>query len=117
MTLYDYLITTIDGGETSVHDIDYDIGIYFYNSCNDKWDEAVMNIAKLLNVIKIHNDSVEVDLSKVIEKNIEKINSAGLFSDDVTTDDIIDDIEKIFAGYVSEGWFLKFADTLTCSNE
>lgn len=115
MKLYDYLKKTEIGEEITVWDAEYDMEIYFYNakSTDDKWDKAMMKIAKVLNITKIYNSGVEVDLSKIIEKNIKKLISVGLFPNDTTLDGIMVNIDKIFAGYVSEKWFVEFADTLS----
>lgn len=113
MTLYEYLKTRNDGEEVTVFDIDYDIESYFYNDEDpeDRWQTAMLELTKKLDVIKIHKNGVEVNLSEVIERNIEKLSEAGLFII-CDVDAIMDDIMAILSGYVSEKWLEKFADTL-----
>lgn len=111
MTLFEFM-KTYEDFELTVWDNDYDIEIYFYN-CDetdiDEWDKAMIEISKLLNIIEIHQNGVIVNLSEIIDKNIEKLE--GLFGD-CNIDVIMDDIEAIFSGNVSEKWIKAFANAL-----
>lgn len=124
MTLYELLTFVPDGDEVTVTDMDYSIETYFYgigveyggvvgtDNCFDSWDKSMIELSKLLSVEQIMGDgTVTVNLAEIIEKNIEKLNKADLFiKNDI--DDIIDDIESILAGNVSEKWMEKFVETL-----
>lgn len=111
MTLKDYLIQTAEGEETAVWDNTYDIEVYFYNQIDDDWDKTMMDLASKLNVVAIRDGGVIVDLYDLMENNIDALTEADLF---ITTDvdDIMDDMESILAGYVSESWLRKFVDCL-----
>ena len=111
MTLKEYLLKTPKGEEITVWDNTYDIEVYFYNQDETYWDTLMMELADKLNVVDITNDGVVVDMYDLIERNIADIEAADLFvSADV--DDIMDDIENILAGYVSEAWLERFIDSL-----
>ena len=109
MTLYDILPK--NGDETTVYDKDYDIETYFYYSDNgDAWDNAMMDLAKLLEVVETSPSAVTVDLSGLIESKIEKL--IDLFID-CDIDSIMDDIESILAGNVSQQWLIDFVKALS----
>jgi len=99
------------GDEITVWDDTYDIEVYFYNQENDAWDRAMMDLASKLNVVDMHNGGVTVDLYELIERNIPALEASGLFKI-CDTDVIMDDIESILAGYVSEDWLCEFVDCL-----
>ena len=111
MTLYEVCTKNKSEIDTTVWDKDYDIEVYFPNEANDKWDEAMLKIAKKLEVVEITKNGVTVNLSEVIEANIDNGVFDKLFiNNDI--DSIMDDIMNIFAGGVSEEWIIKFADSL-----
>ena len=114
MKLYELLAISDD--EITVFDRDSDIETYFYgiyNSAdkNDDWETAMVELSKLLDVVKFSNSGVAVNLSEVIEKNIQGLKEADLFIR-CNTDDIMDDIANILAGNVSEKWLKKFVSVL-----
>lgn len=111
MTLYEYIQSTPEGEEITVWDNTYDIEVYFYNQDDSYWDHSMMDLAKKLNVVDVQNDGVIVDLYDLIERNIDVLDESGLFNI-CETDAIMDDMEAILAGYVSEDWLRKFVDTL-----
>lgn len=113
MTLYDYLSLMEDGYELTVWDEDYDIESYFYNVINveDSWDKSMIELSKLLNVKEIRNNGVVVNLSKIIEDNLENLSKSNLFIE-CDIDLIMDDIENIISGYVDEKWMEIFVDAL-----
>lgn len=115
MKLYELIELSEEGQEITVTDTDYEMEIYFENKDlkeMDAWDEAMIRISKLLDVVKIEKDfAVEVNLSKVIEDKIDEFEKSELFID-CDIDSIMDDIENIFAGYVSEKWFANFVEVL-----
>ena len=112
MTLYDYLNLMPEGEELTVWDKDYDMETYFYGGKpDDKWDKAISDLSKLLTIEEIRNNGVTVNLSEIIENKLESLNKTDLFLR-CDIDSIMDDIDNIFAGYVSESWMQKFVDAL-----
>ena len=111
MTLKEYLMQTPEGEEITVWDNTYDIEVYFYNQNDDAWDDAMMNLADKLNIVEVRNDGVIVDLYELIDRNIDNPEFKRLFIT-VDTDTIMDDMESILAGYVSEEWLSDFANCL-----
>lgn len=112
MTLYDYLKLMPEGEELTVWDKDYDMETYFYGGKpNDKWDKAMFNLSKLLTIEEIRNNGVTVNLSKIIENRIEELSNANLFIR-CDIDSIMDDIDNILAGNVSENWMDEFVSIL-----
>ena len=115
MTLYDYIKQTEDW-ETTVFDKDYDIEVYFYKNDEDEeldsWDETMEKLSKLLTVDEISKNGVIVNLSELIESKMENLKEAELFRV-VDIDLIMDDIEAIISGNVSEEWMEEFVDALT----
>lgn len=109
MTLYDYIKQT-DDFEITVFDKDYDIEIYFYKNDSeelDDWDKSMEKLSKLLTVERISNRGVIVNLSELIENKLENIKKSDLFYE-TAVDSIMDSIESIISGNVSEEWFEKF---------
>ena len=113
MTLYDYLSLMPDLEEVTVWDNDYDVETYFYGGkySKEKWDNAMFDLSKLLTIKQIKTDGVMVNLAEVIEKNIAKLEKADLFIH-CDIDSIMDDIDNILAGYVSEEWLEEFVKVL-----
>lgn len=104
MTLYDVLPR--DGEEFAVSDRDYDSEYYFYFSDNgDKWDIAMMELAKKLTLTGEH----EVNLSELIESKMSNLNDLFI---DCDIDSIMDDMENILAGNVSEEWLTNFVNMI-----
>ena len=111
MTLKEYIWNTPEGDEITVWDKDYDMEVYFYNQEYDAWDQAMMDLASKLDVINTTNGGVVVNLSELIERNIDALSASDLFYD-TDIDSIMDDMESILAGNVSEDWLQKFVDCL-----
>lgn len=112
MKLYDYLITLEEGTELTVWDTEYDIESYFYNDePDDDWQTSMLELAKLLDVTETKKCGVIVNLSEVIEKKLDELKEADLFRR-CTVDSIMNDMENILSGYVSEEWLNKFVDVL-----
>lgn len=113
MKLDEFLKQQPAGMEVAVHDNEYDTESYFYNDePTDAWDQAMWKLASLLTVLESDDKpSVVVDLSELIEEHLESLESANLFKQ-AATDDIMDSVESIISGYVSEEWFVKFVDAL-----
>ena len=116
MKLYDYLVTLEDGTELTVWDKEYDTESYFYNDkpddeADDDWQTSMLELAKLLDVIEVKECGVVVNLSEVIEKKLKELKEADLFIK-CNINSIMNDIQNILAGYVSEEWFKKFVDVL-----
>lgn len=102
----------INGDELTVVDNDYDIETYcYYTPTPDLWDGCFMRLAKILDATPIRLGVVSVNLSQVIEKNLDALEKADLFIY-CDIDVIMDDIEAILAGNVSEKWLDKFVTVL-----
>lgn len=112
MTLYDYLKLMPEGEELTVWDIDYDMEVYFYGGKPaDTWSKAISDLSKLLTITEIRTGGVIVNLSEVIENNMENLNKADLFTD-YDIDIIMIEIERDIAGNVSESWMEQFVAAL-----
>lgn len=109
MTLYEYIENCKDD-EITVFDADYDMETYFYKTDDaDEWDKAMMDLAKVLNVVEFSKYGVTVDLSRQIEKNLGKMND--LFNI-CEIDEIMEGMDLILAGNVSEKWLTRFVEAL-----
>lgn len=114
MKLYDLLQNSND--EITVWDRDYDVEMYFYGThyggtSNDNWDKSMAELSKRLDVVVFSTHGVTVNMSELIEKNLENIKKTDLFiSNDI--DDIMEDMPNIIAGHVSEKWLEKFVSAL-----
>lgn len=119
MTLYDYLKQTEEGTEVTIWDKndEYDIESYFYNDepDGDSWQTSMLELAKLLEAKELRENKVEVNLSEVIEKNLDKLKESDLFIR-CRLDPIMYDMENILSGCVSEVWFKEFVEILGGSN-
>lgn len=112
MTLNEYLEQTTDW-EVTVWDKDYDIETYFYKTDGkDRWDKAMNGLAKLLTISRFSKEGLVVNLAEVIEKKIPQLKEADLFIV-CKIDPIMNDIDNILAGYVSESWLEKFVEVLS----
>ena len=113
MKLYDLLEVCEDGCEIVVLDENYDVETYFYSGTGgDLWDEAMLRLAKLLDIVNIkYTLAVEVNLSEIIENKIDELEKADLFIE-CDIDSIMDDIDSILAGNVSEKWLDRFVKVL-----
>lgn len=113
MTLYEYLQNTSDW-EITVWDKDYDMETYFYNenaNTEDAWDKAMLEFAKLLTITNFCSNGITVNMSEVIAKKLPELEKADLFIRcNITA--IMDDIDNILAGYVSEEWLTEFVNVL-----
>lgn len=110
MTLYEYLQGYQDE-ELTVWDEDYDMETYFYKeTSDDEWDKAMADLSKLLTVTSETPDGVCVNLSQLIETNMDR-----LYPDVFNTknmDTIMFGMADILAGNVSEKWFIRFVNAL-----
>lgn len=111
MTLGEYIRQTDYGSEITVWDKDYDIEVYFDNYGDDAWANAMMTFADKLNIVKFGDGGVVVDMYDLIERNINNPVFKDLFID-VDVDAIMDDMENILSGCVSEEWLTEFANCL-----
>ena len=112
MTLYEYLQQTTDW-EVTVWDKDCDIETYFYKTDGkDKWDKAMNDLAKLLTISRFSKDGLVVNLAEVIEKKIPQLEKADLFIN-CKIGAIMDCIDSVLAGNVSEDWLGKFVEVLS----
>ena len=111
-TLYDYLLSQEDGAEVTVLDNVYDTETYFYNQSDDEWDNIMLDLAKKLQIVKINDGIVTVNLSDLIERNLSNLESLSVLFMECDIDLIMDDIENILAGNVSERWLKNFVNAL-----
>lgn len=113
MKLYEYLDLMPEGEELTVWDKDYDLEIYFCGGKpDDKWDKAMYDLSKLLTVEEIRNNGVIVNLSEIIENKLSDLRKADLFIR-CDIDSIMDDIDNILSGNVSEDWMEQFVNVLS----
>lgn len=70
------------------------------------------DLAKLLTISRFSKEGLVVNLADVIEKKIPQLKEADLFIV-CKIDPIMDDINNILAGYVSESWLEKFVEVLS----
>lgn len=114
MTLYEYIKSAPNGEEIVVHDQDYDMESYFYNddADGDVWQADMLKLAKLLTIIESDGNHVTVDLSDLITKKLDKLETKNLFIR-CNTNAIMNDMNNILAGYVSEDWITKFVEVLS----
>lgn len=112
MKLIDIINKMEDGDELAVFDVDYDIEVYFYNDDSpNEFGKAMNKISSILNVSKIIKRGVITDLSLLIRKHLSELSKAELFKrNDI--DSIMDCIESVFSGNVSEEWMNEFVDIL-----
>ncbi len=112
MTLFEYLEQTTDW-EVTVWDKDYDLETYFYKTDGkDRWDKAMNDLAKLLTISRFSKDGLVVNLAEVIEKKLPQLENADLFIK-CKIDPIMDCIDSVLAGNVSESWLEKFVEALS----
>lgn len=113
MKLYDYIKLMPEGEELTVWDKDYDMETYFYGGKpDDKWDKAMSDLSRLVTIEEIRNNGVTVNLSEIIENKLEDLNKVDLFIR-CDIDSIMDDIDNILAGNVSENWMEQFVAVLS----
>ena len=112
MKLYEYLNLMPEGEELTVWDKDYDMETYFYGGKPaDTWSKVIFDLSKLLTITEIRTGGVIVNLSEVIENNIDKLERTDLFTD-YDIDIIMAEMERDIAGNVSESWMEQFVDAL-----
>ena len=128
MTLQD-LMNETHGKEITVHDTNYDMEAYFYGRSDwepeKEWQEenkAKQTLSSLLDIEDLdidtdkENITATVNLSGLIERNLDKLEQEDLFiNPDINA--IMDDMQNILTGYVSEEWFEKFANALATGDE
>lgn len=108
MMLYDVLPK--NGDEITVWDKTYDMETYFcYTNNGDAWDNAMMDLAKLLNVVEERPNGVVVDFTGLIEPKTGDLSDLFIDND---IDAIMDGLDLILAGNVSEKWLIKFVEIL-----
>ena len=108
MTLYELLPK--NGDEVTVWDKDYDMETYFsYTKDGDDWDKAMMDLAKLLQVVEERSEGITVDFTGLIEPKVDNLKD--LFVDN-DIDAIMSELDLILAGNVSEKWLIRFVEAL-----
>lgn len=128
MTLLEYMNQHPEE-EIAVHDKDYEMESYFYGDdptmSKDDWDKAKDKLASLLEVEEIETEppggglyvaGVTVNLSEVIERNLEALKETELFIVP-ELDNIMDDMQNILSGHVSEEWMTEFASCLEAGEQ
>ncbi len=115
MTLYDYIKKCTDW-EITVWDEDYDVEVYFYKPDDynnlDLWDKSMVELSELLEIVEVSSSGITVKLSKLIEHNLDKINNNDFFQVKMDVDDIMDCMNSIISGNVSDRWLNKFVNVL-----
>lgn len=108
MTLYELLPK--NGDEVTVWDKDYDMETYFsYTKDGDDWDKAMMDLAKLVQVVEERDTGVVVDFTGLIEPKVGDLSDLFIDND---IDAIMSELDLILAGNVSEKWLIKFVEAL-----
>ncbi len=124
MKLYE-LLEENPGEEITVWDENYDLECYFYGGViddkgNDEWDTAMYQLAKKLEVvsteIKDNRTIATVNLSQIVENNLDGLEKADLFIN-CDIDDIMENMANILSGNVSENWLTDFVEALTRTDE
>ena len=115
MTLYDYIKKSHDW-EVTVWDDDYDVEVYFYKPDDynnlDLWDKSMVELSKLLIISEFNGNGVSVNLSSLIEKHLTALKEKEIFGFTYTIDEIMDIINPILSGNVSEEWMWDFVNVL-----
>ena len=123
MTLYEYLQMTENDYDTC--DTKYDTGVtvcYIYGEA-DEYDKFCNGIIKKVNVVKINGDTLTVNWSELIERNIKKFKKFTKKYWNCQYDNDIDEfvyqwineIHLYMAGYVSDDFYSvlnEFVDSL-----
>lgn len=108
MTLFDVLPK--NGDEVTVWDKDYDMETYFsYTKDGDAWDNAMMDLAKLVEVVEKHDNGIVVDFTGLIEPKTKELKDLFIDND---IDAIMSELDLILAGNVGEKWLTKFVNIL-----
>lgn len=112
MKLYDYIELMPPCEELTVWDSNYDMETYFYGGQPESnWEKTICDLSKLLTITEIRSNGVVVNLSDVIEKHIDEIAEHDLFyQNDI--DFIMEGIETVLAGRVSDVWMQNFVEIL-----
>lgn len=112
--LYDYLSLCEDGMEVTVWDKDWDMETHFYTPLNeeDDFEKAMKLIARCVDICEIKKKGVEVNFFDVIKKSKDALIKAGFYNDTQDEDDMMDDVDVILAGNLSEENTLKWAETI-----
>lgn len=71
----------------------------------------MLELSELLTIKTIRSDGVIVNFTEVVERNINKLKKADLFIC-CDIDFIMNDMENILAGNVSEEWLKEFIEAL-----
>lgn len=112
MKLSDYINLTEDGFEVSIFDKKYGLIDDFYDDRNEKpWTQAKNDLLDLVTITRIYTYGLEVDLSDLIEKNLDKMKAANLF-DRYDMKDIMMGIWHVLNGNVPDEWLQKFVECL-----
>jgi len=115
MTLYNYLKMCDGDFELTITDKDYDIEFYMYsNYLNDDglWNKAMTELSKKVYVEKILDKGrIVVNLNETVNASIDNFKKKDLFHN-YDIDSIMEDMDKILCGYVSEKWMMDFAKCL-----
>lgn len=116
MKLYEYLKLVIDGVTINVFDNEYDTEMYFYGGKVDtdhtNCGKLLKDLSKKLTIEKIdYNGKVFVNLSDVIENNLDNLKKADLFTD-YDIEYIMMNMEDMFANNINEDWLKDFIECL-----
>lgn len=122
MTLYEFM-KTYDGWELTCWDKEIDVEFYFYNddeaeAQNDVFDNAMLRLSKLLEVVEVvegepgMREGVVVDMYGLIDKHLAAMKAAHIIGKHADTADVVEDMEMILAGNLTEEDFDEFVSAL-----
>ena len=113
-TLYDYLLHCESDEEITVWDTDWDMETYFYTPLNEEDDfhKAMKIVSQCVDVCEIRKNGVEVNFYDVIKKSRNALIAGGFYRENQDADDMMEDVDKILAGNLSEEDTLKWAEII-----
>lgn len=122
MTLYEFM-KTYDSWEVTCWDKEIDVEFYFYNEDdaeaeNDLWDSTMLRLSKLLEVVEVVDgepgmrEGVVVDMYGLIEKHLAQLKAAHIIGKRTDTADVVENMEMILAGNLTEKEFDEFVSAL-----
>lgn len=76
------------------------------------WQANMLKLARLLTVIESAGNHVTVNFSDLIVRKLDELETANLFIK-CNINAIMNDIDNILAGYVSEEWLTRFVKVLS----
>lgn len=116
MKLWDVMLCMPTGIELTIWDQDVFTEFYMYPESEvnekDSWEKSMELIAKSLEVIKGTHEGITCNVRDVIAKAKAFGFLDGICKKSAEAEDIVEDMNAIMAGNVSEEWMAKFAEAL-----